>query len=222
MAISLLLAKIGWFYLLVPNEPCSWAYPWIQPDPYSDSDFYFDSDPDPTSQSPQLIDDILRSTANGKVGGSLGGWVGDLMVGGRNHRRVFCLLWQRAHHPHPDVSCVLVCFSLGGLAVLALAATDLLAGALNFYFLNLWIACAPRSKSICGRKCSKWWDRHVSRMVYTREKDGSKSKKFVTLLYSISKCQKSVYRQCAIGIYWQIMRKLIIRIQSYKDKTKKL
>jgi len=170
MAISLLLAKIGWFYLLVPNEPCSWAYPCIQPDPYSDSDsdFDFDSDPDPTSQSPQPINDILRSTANGKVGGSLGGWVSDLMVGGRNHRRVFCLLWQRAHHPHPDVSCVLVCFSLGGLAVLALAATDLLAGALNFYFLNLWIACAPRSKSICGRKCSKWWDRHVSRMVHTR------------------------------------------------------
>lgn len=54
---------------------------------------------------------------------------------------------------------------LRGSAVLALAATDLLAGALNFYFLNLWIVCAPRSKSICGRKCTKWWDRLGSRLV---------------------------------------------------------
>jgi len=54
------------------------------------------------------------------------------------------------------------------------------------------------------------------------EKADSSSKKIVTLLYSIPKYQKPVYRQCAIGIYWQIMRKLIIRIQSDEDKTKKI
>lgn len=81
--------------------------------------------------------DVLRSTARGKVGG-LGGAPGGgtacgCSVGVASTTDASFVCFDRGH---PLLECPVSGVLCVSGPVLALAATDLLAGALNFYFLN--------------------------------------------------------------------------------------